>query len=381
MSRDIKIMVVAPGAQHSTFDVFKYYLDAMRDDETVSEVTPFNFHNTLIYHRTATEKLFPYYSRDDLLSVCCVRAARDLILDVIIYKPDVVFVVAGTMIPHEVYRELLNIRHELDRPFMLALYLTECPYMDDMQSIFAKYADVLFINDKYSLKTFDPGGTLYVDYLPHSFNPKVHYPGSREDGLLDSKYFSDVLFGGTAFRERVDMLAGVDWQGIDLRLLGTWREWADSESGKKLLPYTRDDNILVHNLELADYYRGAKIALNVHRTREDVEGESEELNNYTDAYSMGPRLYEAAACGSFILTDYRREAEDVFGDTIDFFETHEQLEAKLKYWLDPQHEQERINKAEAARLKIQDCTFGHRLTQYILPVFREILQLRRIKDG
>lgn len=377
----LNIMIVAPGPTFSTYDVFKYYLDAARDEKTFSDVQAFNFQSALVYHKAALDKLFPYYSSADMGSICTVRAARDLILDVIIHKPDVVFVVSGTIIPHEVYRELLMVRQELDRKFMLALYLTECPYVDDLQEAFAQYADVLFLNDKYSLDRFDPKRRRYVDYLPHSFNPKVHYPGSIEDGLLDESLQSDVLFGGTAFKERVDMLASVEWNNINLKLLGTWKEWENTTEGKRIVPYLADSKILVNNLELADYYRNTKIALNIHRTRPDVDGIGKELDNHVDAYSIGPRIYEASACGAFILTDYRKEAEDIFGDTIDFFEGSQQLSEKLAYWLHPDNQQERLNRSEAARQKIQNCTFSHRIKDYLLPVFQEIMKLRRIKNG
>lgn len=381
VQKQISVMVVAPGPTFSTYDVFQYYLDAYRDSKAFNDVQAFNYHNALIYNKTAIEKHFPYFTPEDVAGVSSVRAARDLILDVIYNRPDVVFVVSGTLIPHEVYRELLAIRRELRRPFVLALYLTECPYVDDMQEMFVQYADVLLLNDKYSLKRFDPQGNHYVEYLPHSFNPKVHYPGNGEDGLLDDKYKSDIVFGGTAFKERVDLLASIDWGGVDLKLLGTWHEWANTDEGRKIKPYLTSSSVTVNNFELAEYYRGAKIALNIHRTREDVDGNGQELDNYLDAYSIGPRLYEASACGSFILTDYRKEAEDLFGDTIEFFDNADQLSEKIAYWLDPANEQERINRAEAARLRIQNCKFSDRIEQHILPVFNEVLKLRRNKDG
>lgn len=381
MSDKINIMIVAPGPTFSTYDVFKYYLDASRLEERFNSVDAFNFHNNIYYHRVALTKLFQYYSKEEIDSLATVRAARELLIDVIINKPHIVFVVSGTIIPHEVYRELLWVRQELDRPFALALYLTECPYVNELQDMYIQYADILFVNDKYSLERYDPDRTKYVEYLPHSFNPIVHYPGSYEDGLKDGKFNSDVLFGGTAFKERLDMLANVEWNGIDLKLLGTWQEWGNTESGIKIAPYIASSKIVVSNMELADYYRGTKIALNIHRTRGDVDGEGEELDNYIDAYSIGPRLYEASACGAFILTDFRQEAADVFGDTIEFFEGSDQLSEKLTYWLAPEHEQERLNRAEAARQKISNCTFSDRISSILLPTFDEILKLRRVKNG
>lgn len=374
----MKILLVAPGATWSTYDIYKYYLEVMHKSEDV-QVQGFNFHNEIIYHKFATNEFFPHYSQDDLEAVVSIRAARDLILDAIIYKPDVILFVAATLVPGEIYRELLNVRAQLDRPFAIAMYFTESPYMDSMQETFIQYADVLFVNDKVSVKKFDPKGNRYVEYLPHSFNPKVHRPGNENDLILEG-YESDIFFGATVFRERLDMIANIDWKNINLKLAGNWVEWLDKPEGQKLERYMLENSINIPNLEYAKYYRGTKIALNVHRTRGDIEGNDTPLDNYTDAYSIGPRLYEAVACGAFVLTDYRKEAEDLFGDTIEFFDGNDDLEKKIHYWLDPAHEQERINMANAAREKIQNCTFSDRLHDNILPTLREVLKLRRIKN-
>lgn len=376
----MKVLLVAPGAVYSTYDCYRYYLDAMHKSSEVS-VQGFNYHNMMIYHGVATDKLFPHYSQDDRAAVVSLRSARELILDAVLYKPDVVFVVSGTLIPEEVYIELLRVRHELDRPFALAMYYTESPYMDEKQEIYFKYSDVVFTNDKYSVKRFDPKGTRYVEYLPHSFDPKVHRPGNENDPNSE-KYRSDVFFGGTVFKERFDMVQSINWNNVNLRLHGNWDEWVNENNpaSLKLQEYLINNEVYTSNAEYAKYYRNAKIALNVHRTRADIEGETNPLDNYNDAYSIGPRIYEAAACGTFIITDYRKEAEDIFGDTIEFFDSNEDLEKKIHYWLDPEHEQERINKAQAAIGKIQNCTFNDRLEHNILPVLHEVLQLRRIKN-
>ena len=373
----MKILLVAPGAVYSTYDCYKYQLEAMHDNKEV-EVQGFNYHNTLTFNRVALDKLFAHYSEADKQAVASVRSAREIILDAIVFKPDVVMFVSGTLIPPEVYIELANVRHELNRPFAIAIYFTESPYMNEMQDAFTRYADVLFVNDKYAVDRYDPDHSHYIEYLPHSFNPKVHYSG--DNNRIDNKYISDVFFGGTVFKERLDMISSVSWGNTKLKLLGGWQEWGDTEQGKALDRYFVKGKIFNDNSEYAKYYRGTKIALNVHRTRGDIEGESEPLDNYKDAYSIGPRIYEAVACGAFLITDYRKEAEDIFGDTIEFFDGSEDLERKIHYWLDPAHEQERRNKADAARERIQDCTFDDRLENIILPTFREVLQLRRIKN-
>lgn len=370
----MKVLIVAPGPVHSTYDIYKYYLDAMKANENI-EVHGFDMHNHLIYHKYAVDKMFPHFEPEDRQAIYTINSTRSLLYETIVYKPDFIFVVAGTLIPHEVYRELLNIRHHNNMHFGLALYLTECPYVDTQEQ-FVQYADVLFVNDKISVKDFDPDGSHYVDYLPHSYSPEVHYDGSMNGHIYKPEYSSDVLFGGTAFVERVDMMASVNWEGVNLKLIGDKQSWLYGNGSGKLDDFV-NDKIVINNWELANYYRGTKIALNIHRTRSGFDETDEGLNNYTDAYSIGPRLYEAAACGAFILTDYRQEAVDIFGDTIDYFDTPKEMEEKIHYWLHPDNEQERMNRAIAAKERIADCTFSNRLEKYVLPVFNEISSLRR----
>lgn len=381
MENNMRILLISPGTIHSTYDCYKYYLDAMKENTDIGEVQGFNYHNLMMYHTESMKKYFPHYSVEDRNSIVSVRAARELLLDIITFRPDVVFVVAGGLIPIEVYKQIRLVREELNRKFAIAIYLTECPYLDREQKSFADYADVLFLNDKYSLKFFDPKGNHYIEYLPHSYNPKVHNTGIGNSDLYEQDYKSDVFFGATAFRERVDMMASIEWDGIDLRLVGNWDEWADTEAGSKLQPFAIPDSRYLHNSEYAKYYRNTKIALNVHRTRSDINGDTPQLDNYSDAYSIGPRIYEAVACGAFVLTDYRKEAEDLFGDTIEFFENDQQMEEKIRYWLDPQNEQERINRVQAAMGRISKCTFADRLNENIMPVLKEVLRLRRNNDG
>lgn len=378
----MKVMVVAPGPRHSTYDVYNYYLNTMKNGlSDLVDSVGFLYHNFLYYHHAAIKATRPDLDDDTLESIFVSRASRELLLDVIIQKPDVMFFVACAGFPADVYAHLCNIRQELNRKFIIAGYFTESPYMDAMQLLFEPFMDVLFINDKYSLSVFDPDDNRHVYYLPHSYYPEVHYRGNGVD--IDSKYSSDILFCGTPFYERVELLSSVDWKNFDFKLVGNWATWGHDTGRLMNLEkhVIKTGNIIVENSELANYYRGAKIALNIHRTRPDVMGNGNALDNYKDAYSIGPRIYESVACGSFVITDYRKEAEELFGDTIEFFDGASQLEEKISYWLAPENEQERINKTLAASEKIKNCTFKDRYVNYIDPVLRDVLELREKHYG
>lgn len=360
----MRILVVAPGATHSTYDVYKYYVDAMQDTAGL-DVSTFDYHNILDWHYDALDYYFPHMEDDSKASIAFSRGSRELLVDVLVNRPDVVHIVSGTALPEFVWKHLTDIRSRLKERFIISLHLTECPYTDELQDSVAKYADVIFLNDKYSLKTFDPGNEKHVYYLPHSYNPKVHRP----DYELDDRFYSDVFFTATPFRERGTFLAKVNWENINLKLGGMWNNYMLPEEYLKLERHIFTHNP-VKNDVMARYYAGAKVALNIHRTRMDVDGLTPELDNKQGAYSIGPRVFEAVACGSFLLTDFRQEAVDLFGDTIGYFDTPEDLQSQLNIYLND--DELRENKILAAQEKIKGCTFKDRLDNIVLPVLHDV---------
>ena len=111
----------------------------------------------------------------------------------------------------------------------------------------------------------------------------------------------------------------------------------------------------------------AKVALNIHRVNKDVDGYLPIMDNHKDAYSIGPRLFEAVACGSALLTDFRQEAVDIFGDSISYFKTPEELGNTTRFLLE--NPEIRMNMVDESMRRIKDCTFTDRLDKILLPVF------------
>lgn len=368
----MRILLVAPGPTHSTYDIYKYYLDAMEGNEDVV-VAPFNYHNVAAWQKLAVMYYKPELPEEEATIIGASRAARELLSDVIIFQPDVVFVVSGTMLPDFIWKHLVNLRNKLTTKFAIALYLTESPYLDEMQEHFRQYADVTFVNDLYTVNKWNPDRSLHIHYLPHSFNPKVHHRMYGEEELADKK--SDVFFLGTPFYERGELLAAVDWNNIDFLLGGNWAEFCRPEDYLKLAKFNFHTTMMP-NVEVAKYYAATKVALNIHRTRPDVDGRGEVLDNHKDAYSIGPRIYEAAAGGAFILSDYRKELVDIFGDSVALFDSGKDLNREIKFWISDKADSLREEKALAAKECISECTFGHRLNNVLLPVFEEVLLQR-----
>lgn len=215
----------------------------------------------------------------------------------------------------------------------VAILFTESPYDDDWQLKYAGIGNVCWVNERASVERFRAAGHECY-YWQHAIDPARH-DTSGDDEALPAH---DVVFVGTGFQERIETLAAVDWDGIDLGLYGSWSLLGSRHRLRRHLC-----GGVVPNHMTAGLYRRAKIGLNLHR---QSIGFGREAPRIEHAESMNPRCYELAACGRFFLSDYRAEMRDVFGDLVPTFTTPDELETLTRHYLAHDAERERI----AARL-------------------------------
>jgi spore maturation protein CgeB len=247
-----------------------------------------------------------------------------------------------------------------------ALLCTESPYLTLIRERHdAALYDVVFTNDKNACRMFGKP----AHYLPAAYNPAVHRP----DGTR-AEHSADVFFVGTGFPERQALIGGVDWSGIDLQLAGTL--WDGNENNEVLL------RRLMDNEQAAAHYRAAKINLNIHRTTADYH--AGQHIGIGQAYSLGPRAYEIAACGGFqLMDDSRPEARDVFGASLCTFQAGNSadLERQIRLFLaDPdmcrqyaqaQHEAVKPHTWHARGARVLDIFDGTRAGVSLQPTFTQ----------
>lgn len=182
--------------------------------------------------------------------------------------------------------------------------------------------DGCWTNERSSLPAFQAVHPN-AGYLPHAWHPSRHSADTQPtDGEVTSH---DVVFVGSAFRERIAWFEAIDWTGIDLGLYGMWKELG---SRSKLRQFVRGD--VVDNLTAAALYRRANVGLNLYRTS---IGWGRNAPSIGYAESLNPRAYELAACGVFHLSDFREEVRSVFGELVPTFRTPTEAAALLRVWL------------------------------------------------
>ena len=232
-----------------------------------------------------------------------------------------------------------------------AVILTETPYANDYEHVIASAADVVWTNERSGIQEF-AGLCHEIHYYQHAYDPEVHKPSIDIEPNIASH---DVVFVGTGFVERVNLLRAVDWDGIDLGLYGAWELLG---SRNRLRRYVCGG--VTPNEITAQLYRQAKIGLNLHRTS---IGFGRDVKHISGAESMNPRCYELAATGTFFITDARAEVGEVFGDAVPTFDTPQQLEELIRYWL--AHDEERRLVAASLPGLVSSHTFDNRVEQIL----------------
>ncbi len=204
------------------------------------------------------------------------------------------------------------------RKNVLYVYYMEGLYKDIFSEVDAVVSASKKFVDEHIIGSGFKGG-----HIPQYTNPERFRNANSE---VDKQH--DVLFVGSDHsrkgRKSVDYALKAN---ANLSVYGKF--WDES----------LDINVLkgsyIDNDELYRYYGNAKIVLNDHR--EDM------------AYFgfVSNRIYDVSASGGFIFTDYVKDIEDEYGDSIVMYRNFDEFEEKLKYYLD--HDDERKALAKKAQ--------------------------------
>jgi spore maturation protein CgeB len=326
----MRILFVWPVATFSVWDVARGYRSAFAKIVGEENIRDYNLNTRSDHHRRA----LPAPQNIDPVTVSRL-ASETVVCEAIYFDADVVFIVSGLNF-HPV---ALNALRKIG--IHVATILTESPYDDDPQlewtSVYPEMS--IFTNELISAKRYG------WEYVPHSYDPEIHKP-------VPPSKSCDVLMCGTGWVERQKVLEAVDWEGIDLRLMGLW---PSIEPHMKLAPYVHQG--CIDNLQMPAIYAGAKICLNIHR-------------EFQGAMSLNPRAYEVAACGAFQISDYRKEIDFVFGDSVPVFYNPDDLGRLIRHYL--ANDGDRVTCAITAKINVNNCTFDHRAEQVIDKIRRDL---------
>lgn len=341
-----RILLVHPGHGHSSKDVF----DGLHAGLiwAGAEVVTFEWDRmlqplTAVTLGAIAAGIIKEEKGEALFNFMSWLASGDVTNVVIDAEVNAVVVVNGLLFPPSRARVLASIG------IPVACYGTEAPYFESWEQQFARFYTHFFTQERTAVKRFQEHQPRTF-YLPMAYNPETHQPMEK-----DPDRACDLVFVGGGFPERKRTIAGVDWSGIDHRILGTlWGLDLDQEVGKT--DFARGNRYTegaIPNEEASAWHRSAKIALNMHRRMGTIEGGNSVAAG--SAESLGPRAYEIPAVGGFLLSDDERpELRDVYGDSAATFKAwdSDDLERQVRYWLGHPDARERVQAAQHEAVKL-----------------------------
>jgi spore maturation protein CgeB len=345
----MRILLVHPGASWSTADVhngLRFGLSAVgvqtanyQLDVRISRSAQWLYWNWRKSGKPAEAKPNP---RDAQYHAGIGVLERALRID-----PDWVLIVSGMYLDIEIVQFLKRCG------LKVAVLLTESPYDDLAQAEYIRHADVAWTNERTSVARLSAASPrTQVRYLGHAWHPLVHQPlPPREDVPKH-----DVLFIGTGFPERNQLLADVRWPTDNVALYGHWDSLG---SRNKLRRYLRGG--VLDNEQAAWYYRAAEVNLNLMRRRQGWG--SKDTADEVVAESVNPRCMELAALGRFYVSDSRPELTDLFGDLVPTFETADELSELLARWLAPSMEARRVGVGRELHALVRGHSWADRARQ------------------
>lgn len=347
----MKITVCAPGPVHSTYDVWRGLVRGLH--ATGHHVGTYALHNRILHAKDCLALRWEAAGcppeQEPGPNELLFHASQELVTFALLHQPDWVLFVASGLVHEMVYTLLRR------AGVRTGLLFTESPYEDDRQAAIAPLVDVCWTNEQASVDVLRRANPRTF-YLPHAYDPEMHRPLD----VAEDVPAHDVVFVGTFWQERIDLLAAVDWTGINLGLYGTTDLLDLPENAEKaaiLAPYLHRG--YVDNARTAALYRAARIGLNPHR---QSMGCLPDAPRVSTAVSLNPRCYEQAAVGgALLLTDARPEVASVFGDAVPTFDGPDTLGARVRYFL--AHETERQRRVRCAREAVAPHTFAARAAQ------------------
>lgn len=339
-----KILLVHPGPDFSVHDVFRGWKKALIKQG--HEVFVYNTNDRLTFYGQAvfedvneaaceTCGQHPVRKAVPEPSMIARLSTAGLLEDCMRHKPDIVFFVSAFFFRADVFRIIREAGSKI------VILHTESPYQDGEQMKRGQFANLNLLNDPTNLQLWSQLGP--VAYVPHSYDPEIHYPADPRN------YELDFAFVGTAFLSRLKFFDAMNFDGMDVAFGGNSWNSAPEEYQHlwKYLGHSPDH--CVDNEETARVYRIAKTGLNFYRR----EAEEEQKGR---GWAMGPREVEMAACGLFFIRDSRPESDEMF-PMLPTFSTPAEAEELIRYYV--AHDEEREDLTAQALYAVQDRTFDN----------------------
>jgi spore maturation protein CgeB len=261
--------------------------------------------------------------------------------------PDIAIVTGGHRISSETIK---NLR---DRGVKCILWTIDPPL--NFQPIIdaAPLYDYIFCQGTEAIDLLAGIGIRGAQWLPMACDPYYHHPVDCSEADKE-KYGSDVVFVGSYYRDRAALLEKIS--ALDVAIWGPGWDALDRESPLRRSvrgAHTTPD-------EWLKIYSASNIVLATHY--HDPQGKF-------PVYQASPRVFEAMACGAFLICDDQRDVFSLFKEDrhlVKFFDSND-LHEKVEYFLDRPTERKQIA-AEGRQEVLDNHTYIDRIKSLLLSI-------------
>ncbi|NQT04138.1 MAG: glycosyltransferase [Planctomycetes bacterium] len=229
------------------------------------------------------------------------------------------------------------------------------PYSDAFHFIraTAPFYNHVFCAGTEAIDILKDEGIGKITWLPFACDPDYHrkVPITGED---KREYGRDIAFVGAYYPNRWQIFR--ELEEFDLGIWGpSWGKVAE-----RMNTSTHIKDVKIDVSQWVKIYSAAKIVIVTH-----FHG------GKTPCYQASPKIYEALACGSFVLVDNQKDVFSLFenGKHLVLFDNIEDLKQKIRYYLKNPGERKEI--AERGRQEVlANHTYRHRIERIIETSFK-----------
>jgi spore maturation protein CgeB len=254
--------------------------------------------------------------------------------------PDLVLVTGG----HRITRR--GVRLLAGMGLRVVLWTTDAPRADDLMLATAGDYDRVFCQGTEYVELLAARGIAGAQWLPMACDPDIHRP-ARLSAEERTRFGADLVLVGSHYPHRAEILSSLG--GLDLAIWGPG--WERLPADSPLRPLVRGAHTPPETW--LKIYRAGRIVVSIHYR--DPEGRF-------PVHQASPRVFEALACGAFLLTDRQRDVLALFkdGEHLVGFSDPADLRRKALYYLS--HPQQRKRIAAAGRREaLRRHTYAQRI--------------------
>lgn len=240
------------------------------------------------------------------------------------------------------------------RGIKTVLWVNDVPWRFEPIKIVAPHYDFVFAAGTETIEILETYNIENLNWLPFACDPDFHKPIALT--LAEKKrYGSDICFVGSGspllYSGRRNILENL--ADFDLGIWGPGWDTVPPESPLKRAikgGHTRP-------AEWIKIYSASKISICIHY--HDPEGN-------IPCHQAAPRVYEALACGAFLLVDRQRDVLSLFkpGEDLAVFDDVRELRELVTYYLRNPKEAEKIGRRGKKKV-LAHHTYRHRIKEML----------------